>query len=766
MDLGCLDLGCIPLSDKPSPDLAPDEGRGSPVPSPTAVITMSASSKAGKSKMMKETGQSTNCLSKVSSQIRKPPRRKTSPVNWFPRKKVDSYLERKIKMLQEMDGVNLTLDETLGDANPHYCRVLREKIAVREAAHKAMEARKAALVEASWCRILRAARIQTKEAEALLEKAEKTAIEAFEAATAVGVIMYDKPNCPQKPSKVELSSVEGGFTTHTVTASFETAFEVDREVAAAVKAALVRLANCPFFSSKVEFKELLHKIRQNPDEDDCHKEQLEASSECESESGSDFERASLSSYDPTDLNLITEKPVEGTKQRKSKRRQSFEKLNTEKIVNMMFERLKGLQENDISSLATIVATCGLNAALAEVESKKSHEPGASCEHTNNSRRMSSCGVGSGRNYYLKRFTKRSQTESELPSLDKFLVKHETKLEKEVREARDHKSNQARDEATVASNSSDISVHSELPDLEKFLVKHTSKLEREVLEAKASKTSTDVRKVVEQEVGEVLDNGSDMRRRNSEKGVPEVPSLDKVLLKHVSRLEREVLEARNRRTELVGKENMKSNLADGEVREGSVDKILVKPVHRLEKDKQQALSSGTNYEYQKHQKKQGRDGNCATDCESLDKVLEEEKDGLGHILLRHKSRLEREKAASHLEPREDTKLSISRKAARENELQEAWGGMSLGNVMRSDSNMHSQEEEKDGLGHILLRHKSRLEREKAASHPEPREETKLSISRRRKRRPRPYFVEAQVEAREGKGSVSSGATRGDQALDFT
>lgn len=54
--------------------------------------------------------------------------------------------------------MNLTLDETLGDSNPHYSRVLREKMAAREAAHKAMEARKAALVEASWCQILRASR--------------------------------------------------------------------------------------------------------------------------------------------------------------------------------------------------------------------------------------------------------------------------------------------------------------------------------------------------------------------------------------------------------------------------------------------------------------------------------------------------------------------------------------------------------------------------------------------------------------------------------
>jgi hypothetical protein len=59
---------------------------------------------------------------------------------------------------QELDGMSMTLDEALGDSNPHYSRVLREKIAAREAANKAVEARKAALVEASWCRILKAAR--------------------------------------------------------------------------------------------------------------------------------------------------------------------------------------------------------------------------------------------------------------------------------------------------------------------------------------------------------------------------------------------------------------------------------------------------------------------------------------------------------------------------------------------------------------------------------------------------------------------------------
>lgn len=51
-----------------------------------------------------------------------------------------------------------TLEEFLDSANPHYSRMMREKIAAREAANKAMEARKAAMIEGSWCRILRAAR--------------------------------------------------------------------------------------------------------------------------------------------------------------------------------------------------------------------------------------------------------------------------------------------------------------------------------------------------------------------------------------------------------------------------------------------------------------------------------------------------------------------------------------------------------------------------------------------------------------------------------
>ncbi|GAB4853451.1 hypothetical protein Ancab_017641 [Ancistrocladus abbreviatus] len=208
MDLGCLDLGCISLSDENrSPNISADSPRSNSDGMKESVLATATMGKYKSSKgspqfnasgLNRSASQSNaSALNRLTSQIKKPPHRKTSPINWFPRKKVESYLKRKIKLLQEAGGMNSSLDETLGDANPHYCRVEREKIAAREAACNAMEARKAAMVEASWCRILRAARIQSKEAEDLLLLAEKHVAEAFEAATAKGVIMYDSLDCPR-----------------------------------------------------------------------------------------------------------------------------------------------------------------------------------------------------------------------------------------------------------------------------------------------------------------------------------------------------------------------------------------------------------------------------------------------------------------------------------------------------------------------------------------------------------------------------------------
>lgn len=431
-------------------------------------------------------------------------------------------------------------------------------------------------------------RIQSKEAEAQLLKAEKSAAEAFEAATAIGVIIYDIPNCPKKPCQIETSSGNGeGSTTHKVTASFETAFEVDIEVAAAVKTALVRLASCASFN-KDEFNELLRKISQNPDTGENTQELSEFSSEHELESGSELETASqddgLSSQE-----IDSKLPVPEIKQRTKRKRLSFERFNMTKLVEMMLERLRCLQEDELSSLATIVATSGLNAVLAEVQNSKLNDPGSadysSTAALNFPRRMSSAGAGN-----LESFTdghiRRKHAESELPSLDKFLVKHVTKLEREVQEAKNSRRNESREGIGGNSDRSadgkvnldnNVTSFETIPDLGSILLKHSSKLEKEIEEAKknsggdfgmnsknlhSQRTSSASSEAVpdlgtilikrssklEKEIEETKRNNGKTIEMKGKKlgGVPEVPSLDKFLVKHVSRLEKEVQEAKNRR----------------------------------------------------------------------------------------------------------------------------------------------------------------------------------------------------------------------------
>ncbi|KAM3377302.1 myosin-2 isoform X1 [Capsicum galapagoense] len=595
MDLGCFDMGCI--EKKPANES---------MNSPTAAST-TATSKLGKAKAVKEGGQSNLVsLNKSGSQIRKPPHRKTSPLNWFPRKKVDSYLKRKIKMLQEVDGMNSTLDETLGDANPHYCRVLREKIAVREAAQRAVETRKAALIEASWCRILQAARIDCKEAEQLLIKAENFSAEAFEAATAIGVILFDIPDCSRKHYKIEKSPArEGGPTTHTVRTSFETAFEVDKQVASAVKAALRKLANCPSMN-KDEVKELLHRISQNPETDDNHQEVSEFSSECESDTASEV------------ADLETE-PV-GVKERKCKKKQAYEKFNMPNLVEMMLERLRCLQEDELASLATIVATCGLNAALAEAENSKPHISGSAA-----------VGEVAVKGYNLD--GKKSKTAEELPSLDKFLVKRLTRLEREVLEAKNarsesgERSEQSRDKSAdkVLSEDHAHSGH----DLASILKKSeqrqdksaSSKFEKEIEEAKNNSET-------------LLKTKSKVSNSNVHSS--EVPSLDKFLVKRLTRLEREVLEAKNARTEAKERSEQRQDksgdtLVHSEYHTNSghdLASILKKPSSKFEKEIEEAKNNSEML--------------LKTKCKaSNSNVLSFEVPDLSSVLVKHSSKLEKD-----------------------------------------------------------------------------------------------------------------------------
>ncbi|CAJ1977356.1 unnamed protein product [Sphenostylis stenocarpa] len=710
--------------------------------------TLSVNSKIGKNKLSKEAGLSTSsALNKFKSQIRKPPRRKTSPINWFPRKKGDTYMNRKIKMLQEVDGINLTLDQTLGSSNPHYSRVLREKMAAREAAHKAMETQRAALVEASWCRILRAARIPSDDAEAQLLKAEKSAEEAFGTAQAMGVIMFDLPNCSRKHCQTETSSVHGeGSSTHAVTASFETAFEVDREVAAAVKTAFIRLANCPSFS-KGEFSEILRKISENPDTDENNQDSTEFCPEYESESGSELNSASQKG-DFNSQDLDSKIPFLGT----NKRRQSLE--NKIKLVDMMTERLKCLQEDELSSLATIVATYGLNAALAEVQNAKLHNSDSTTEYsfslaTNFPARRMSSGLGK----LALDVTRKKQVEPELPSLDKFLVKHMTKLEREVWEAKQTRKNETESVRDSSRKSVDETPPEMVPDLGSILVKSYSKLEKDIEEAK-------------------IKSGKEMTAvpsgmPNKQRDRIEVPSLDKVLVKHVSRLEKVVQEAKTRRINenrglkkkvdeaLDKKENINSNieLNSGENKDG-LEKMLIKPVHRLEREKLHAMSLGNRENYKQRMKHEATN---VPDCESLDKVLvkhvsrlEKEKmsnntreewgqvqrshrnihsetndGGLDQVLVKHKSRLEQEKMVAAQQPETSVSRSMTRREARERELLETWGGLSLGN------NIHLERNE-GGLDQVLVKNKSRLEREKVVAAQQPENSVSLSVTRREAR----------------------------------
>ncbi|KAL6545903.1 hypothetical protein OROGR_009777 [Orobanche gracilis] len=608
MDFGCIDMGCVEKPRKETSLGKDDSAKES--------VMSSASKSAGKNNKSKDVVRSSlNALNKLTSQISKPPRRRTSPVNWFPRKKVEPYLKRKIKMLQEVDGMHSTLDETLGDSNPHYSRVLREKIAIREAAEKAMEARKAAMVEASWCRILQAARIGSKEAEAQLAEVEHSASEAFEAARAAGVIMNDSQN----HYRIETSS---SATAHTVSATFETAFDVDKQVARAVKAAFIKLANCSSMN-KDEFKELLLKISENPETDINYNG--DASSDCTSECEPD-------------------------------------------IVDMMLGRIRCLKEGELASLATIVATSGLNAALSESGNSKQLSLISAVENDDADnaclkvpRRTSMSGS-------------RGKTEVELPSLDKFLVKRLTRLEREVLEAKYAGKNETGDEKLKEESG-------KIPDSE-------SVLEKDVAEARTN-------------YGPPETGDSTTRRTvaRAKQDFEEVPSLDKFLVKRLTRLEREVEEARKNERKAEGraiesvnkeKENMDLN-RDENANMGSnilsnyesLDKILVKRVSRLEKEK---LDFRADERTRIKPKQKGSCREPESSEGSLDQILVKHKSSLDQILVKHKSRLEREKMCGGVdqqqnEEEEDTRHSVSRRQARERELQAAWGGLSLGNSMR-------------------------------------------------------------------------------------
>ncbi|CAN6287556.1 unnamed protein product [Urochloa humidicola] len=624
-------------------------------------------------------------------------RRSGSPINWTPRKKTESYMKRKIKHLQESNGMTASLHETLGNANPHYTRMAREKIAAREAARKATEARKAAMVEASWCRILRAARIQNKNAEEVMEKALLRATEAFEEARAMGVMMYDTPECPHHQYEVESSSYAGGQSTHKVTASFQTAFQVDMEVSAAVKKAFVKLANSPDSAKREEFKELLSKISQNPHltETDVNSDDKQQLGDCGDVGTSSLKlnkETLTGSSVPSDFNT-------------TKVQESID------VVSIMLERLKALHEDELASLAVIVATSGLNAALQN-ERGKYHETDPANNISAGSLRSQSRRYSTAASFVDVQGPKKEVT-SELPSLDKFLVKHLSKLEREVQEAREA-SKKATSIKSVAHDahsqfsSNNAKAAESASDLGSILVKHVSKLEKEVLEAKKNNQSIHS---VEGSGKDVKASDVQSRNRESEFNRTQSEAENKNDLKgscdsrrssedinHIQDFSDYVQEdkenislyshqlppsgARGRqggkrltRIEAAKLEALKSFCTiDGDTVDGGLDKIFVKPVHRLEKEKKEAREGQITVH--KHLEKHAQSTTLT--------------EGLDDILVKHVSRLEREK------------LDYKKRTA----LGEGWT-----NVAHEQRKNANNAKSSESLDQVLVKHVSRLEKEK-------------------------------------------------------
>ncbi|GBG89540.1 hypothetical protein CBR_g49330 [Chara braunii] len=157
-----------------------------------------------------------------------------SPLRWFPRVKGESYLERKIRMLQEQEAPKLSLGGLLGGGYMHFTRLQREKKAAAEAAAKASEARKDAMVEVSWCRILEAAGVTSAEADKRADEAEARAKEAVAAAEALGLVV----DGPCRSSSGTL--LPGVRLKDVIISSMMSAVEVEREVVVALKAVLMK----------------------------------------------------------------------------------------------------------------------------------------------------------------------------------------------------------------------------------------------------------------------------------------------------------------------------------------------------------------------------------------------------------------------------------------------------------------------------------------------------------------------------------------------
>ncbi|XP_022866602.1 uncharacterized protein LOC111386377 [Olea europaea var. sylvestris] len=188
-----------------------------------------------------------------------------------------------------------------------------------------------------------------------------------------------------------------------------------------------------------------------------------------------------------------------------------------------------------------------------------------------------------------------------------------------------------------------------------------------------------------------------QRKQGGNGATDYESLDKVLVKHVTRLEKEKMGiCEGEQTGMKWKR--RNTKREMESSEGSLDQILVKHKSRLEREKMAATEQYSVDDQISHSvsRRQAREresqeawgglslGNCMLPHVS---ILERDKDGVDHVDDKY--------GVDHVD--DQIIHSVSRRQARERELQEAWGGLSLGNSMRP--HVSRLERDKDGVDNV-------------------------------------------------------------------
>ncbi|GLJ45418.1 hypothetical protein SUGI_0956190 [Cryptomeria japonica] len=532
----------------------------------------------------------------IGSRITKTPYRKKSPLNWFPRKKTESFLERKIRMLQEAEGIKASLDETLVGSNIILPRVEREKRAVQAVAKEAIKTRKAAFVEASWCRILVAAGIPCGLAAEELKKAETKASEVLDKAVALGVIMKSNPSTSNHSCEGGSPNNEEGLS-NTITASFETAFEVDKEVSAAVKVAFRRL-------SQLSDSTLGVKAADKCKSRICNGDALGLACIDESEILEGLDEKTGLHEGCFETNTQHDSELKGEKDTRTKHEAGklplgnkiFKEIPSnleasEDLVKLMVERMKFLSTKELISLEQVVSTRGLGALLQEqnVEVKdKNSGCGLADILVKHVSRLEAEKAAASKSTVLSRASKKKICQENVPDLGSVLVKHKSKLEKEIAEA---KKSYKGEELRCRQQSGQI-----VESLDKVLVKRVSVLERNKQEAAAKgmtledkKATKSIRSCTNEHstlgLGDILKKQDSTMKNNFFKGF-------------ANRKE-------NKDANMIGDtlfdEIKQTNIGKKESKEQveSLDKILIKRVSRLEKEKAAAIAFAKAHDEQRN-----------------------------------------------------------------------------------------------------------------------------------------------------------------------